>query len=301
MVGDRAVRTVHLDVAPLEAPFGVSVHLPGELKRLFDDPAQCARLRQTLAEHHLLVFNRPLDELAHIALLSVFGRVLTQGPRALVGDQAPPTPYPPSILMTNVSDGVAGDAPALGDHHEFAYLSDPLAGVSLYALDVGADAAPTRFVNGCLAYDALDAATKEQLHRLQALFVAEYDPAIRGRAGRHRDLAVDPTYPRAVHPVVVAHPVTNRPVLYVNRTQIDRIVGLPADESEALLQKLFEVVYRPEHTYEHHYRPHDLVVWDNLALQHGRPALAAGTPRQLRRIVFGDRAPWEQWPNEPAL
>ena len=39
--------------------------------------------------------------------------------------------------------------------------------------------------------------------------------------------------------------------------------------------------------YEHHWRNGDLVIWDNVALQHARPPIADGTRRTLRRVVCG--------------
>ncbi|MBV8261643.1 MAG: TauD/TfdA family dioxygenase, partial [Paraburkholderia sp.] len=56
-------------------------------------------------------------------------------------------------------------------------------------------------------------------------------------------------------------------------------VGLPEDESRALLDELFAHSVRPEHLYRHVWRERDLLFWDNRSLMH----LAAGTPDHLRR------------------
>jgi hypothetical protein len=51
------------------------------------------------------------------------------------------------------------------------------------------------------------------------------------------------------------------------------------------LQALFALLYRPDNVYEHHWREGDLVFWDNLALQHGRPPLTQPGERTLRRMA----------------
>lgn len=270
-------------IARLDAPFGVEVRDP-----------DLARLRQALAEHQVLVLRGPCSEDEHVQLVQAIGRVLPQGPRVQVGDERPAV-EPPLVI------GLPEVAAALANHHEFAYLDDPIDGVSLYADEVGEGSAPTRFTSGVLAYAALPPRLKERLHQLQGLFVAQYDPAIRAQAGRHRDRDVDPRFPRAVHPLVVRHPQTGQNVLYVNHTQVDRVLGLGDDESESLLQELFGYLYRPDNTYEHSYRNGDLVIWDNLSVQHGRDATPPGVARRLRRVVFGSRAPWESWPGVPDL
>ncbi|MGI9577734.1 MAG: TauD/TfdA dioxygenase family protein [Microthrixaceae bacterium] len=70
------------------------------------------------------------------------------------------------------------------------------------------------------------------------------------------------------HPVVIEHPTTGRPVLFVNRIFTRSIVNLPQEESEAVLPFLVQHVARPEFTYRHRWSQGDLLVWDNLAAQH---------------------------------
>jgi taurine dioxygenase len=137
---------------------------------------------------------------------------------------------------------------------------------------------------------------QRRLERLQGLFVAQYDPDVRRALGRHRDRSVDPRYPRAVHPLVVPNPVTDESILYVSSSQVDRVLGLPDDESDELLQQLFAAMYVDDNIYEHHYEAGDLVVWSNLNVQHARPTGSSGARRTLRRVVFGEKAPWEEWP-----
>ena len=80
------------------------------------------------------------------------------------------------------------------------------------------------------------------------------------------------------------------------RAQTDRILGLSDHDSEELLHELWRYMYDPANCFTHWYRPGDLVIWDNLNVQHGRPAGEPDVPRTLRRVIFGEKAPWEEWP-----
>jgi alpha-ketoglutarate-dependent taurine dioxygenase len=61
------------------------------------------------------------------------------------------------------------------------------------------------------------------------------------------------------------------------------IVELPEDEGEALLQELFSYLYRDENIYSHVWQNDDIIIWDNLAVQHRRSRDMGTGPRHLRR------------------
>jgi taurine dioxygenase len=106
---------------------------------------------------------------------------------------------------------------------------------------------------------------------------------------RQRRSEVGPDWPGSVHPIVLHHPRTGVEVLFVNEHQTDAVVGLPADEGEALLQVLFGVLYRPANVFEHRWAAGDLLVWDNIALQHARHDLTGAGTRTLRRVALATR------------
>jgi taurine dioxygenase len=64
------------------------------------------------------------------------------------------------------------------------------------------------------------------------------------------------------------------------------ILGLPEEENEALLAELFSYLYDPEFILEHDWHTHDLVVWDNNAVQHARKTVdLEGPTRTLRKVT----------------
>jgi taurine dioxygenase len=97
---------------------------------------------------------------------------------------------------------------------------------------------------------------------------------------------------RTTYPVLHHHPITGQPLLFVNEFFSSRIEGMEYDESEALYRELFAVLYDPAYLYVHEWRQGDLLVWDNLALQHARRPFAAGQrgTRNLRRVAVNPRS-----------
>jgi taurine dioxygenase len=170
-------------------------------------------------------------------------------------------------------------------HQDHCFFEQPLPGICLYAEEVTRTGGATIFADARTAFERVPEGLRRRLSDLEALHLYDYaddDGDVRFRAATASAAA-----PRAVHPVVLAHPETGRPILYVNRLMTDSIVGLDDDESEALLDELMACFEGDAVRYEHTWRVHDLVVWDNLALQHGRTEFPPDERRCLRRIQIG--------------
>ncbi|MEE9415134.1 MAG: TauD/TfdA family dioxygenase, partial [Acidimicrobiales bacterium] len=105
------------------------------------------------------------------------------------------------------------------------------------------------FTNCYAAYDTLSGGMKKLLEN---------------RRARH-DITPDIG---TEHPVVISHPVTGRPVLFVNRIFTRSISNLPPAESAAVLPFLLDHVSRPDFTYRHRWCEGDVVIWDNWSTQH---------------------------------
>jgi taurine dioxygenase len=78
-------------------------------------------------------------------------------------------------------------------------------------------------------------------------------------------------------------PHTDQQALLVNELMTSHIVELPEDEGEALLQELFSRLYAEENASTHVCQTDDVIIWDNLALQHSRPLDVGCGTRHLRR------------------
>jgi taurine dioxygenase len=90
-------------------------------------------------------------------------------------------------------------------------------------------------------------------------------------------------------------------VVLANEMHTDRVLGLDPDDSESLLEELFALLYAEDNRYVHEWRVGDLVLWDNVALHHGRPAFDSAEGRTLQRVALGNYTASELVPNLAAL
>ena len=145
---------------------------------------------------------------------------------------APSVPDHPEVMVIH-ADANSTYVNGEGWHSDVSCDPEPPMGsiLHLHTLpDVGGD---TLFANMYAAFDALSAPMQQMLSGLTA--VHDGEGLYRGRYGtddRGR------TYPRAEHPVVRTHPVTAKKALYVNRGFTRHILGIPRDESDAMLAYL---------------------------------------------------------------
>jgi alpha-ketoglutarate-dependent taurine dioxygenase len=139
-------------------------------------------------------------------------------------------------------------------------------GAVLHALEVPTMGGDTLFCDMGAAYDGLSEETKERIAGLVA--VHDYEIAFGGAVKPEHRERMRELYPRLEHPVVHSHAVTGRKLLYLNRLFVSHIIGLPADESTALIDELCRRSDVPEYQVRFHWKPDSVVFWDNRAVQH---------------------------------
>jgi alpha-ketoglutarate-dependent taurine dioxygenase len=160
--------------------------------------------------------------------------------------------------------------------------------ISLYGKEVGQPATPTMFVSAVDGWDTLPEDLREQVKDRSA--IQHYDEDVyRKRAAGDTDVLVS-TYQTGedfvTTPIAYTHPRTGKKILYVCQQTTQRIADMPAEEGDALLEKLFQHLYAPGRELAHYWQEGDLVVWDNLALQHARPNVKVeGPARTLRKTL----------------
>jgi taurine dioxygenase len=261
-------------------PVGVEIH-EVDLNSSVDD-ATVDALRDAYREQHLLLFRgQQLSGDRQVEVLSWFGPVLAEKMGAFG-------------YVSNVIEGAVVPEGGLSFHSDFAFTADPLEGISLHAITVPASGAPTRFADAVRVVDRLPVDLHARLERARILNVFDFGAPADGRM-RVADLA--PGSPSCVHDAIGRHRITGERVVLAGEMHTDCVLGIGPDESEALLDELFAHLYASTTVYEHQWEVGDLVIWDNLALQHGRPAFPEGDERTLQRVVLGTKGAAEIVPN----
>jgi len=212
------------------------------------------------------------------------------------GELDPPGPNPygkpfladfPEInVISNVKEG---DVPigGLGDgeaiwHCDMTYVETPPRAAALHALEVPPKGGDTFWSNQYLAYVTLPPELKKAIAGRTAVHDATYNSAGVMRKGM-KDVKDPREAPGARHPLVIIHPETKRPALFLGRRRNSYIVGLDLAESEALLDKLWAHATQPQFTFRQVWEANDLILWDNRCTLHRRDAFDPKARRIMHR------------------
>lgn len=130
----------------------------------------------------------------------------------------------------------------------------------------------TEFANMHMVYDALPNEIKVRLDGMTVThdFEKFWENMRQNHASTRPPLTEEQRRirPPVVHPIFLTHPISGRKVLYANPGYATRINELPRDESDALLDYLFDFQLQPRFRWTHHWTENDLLIWDHLGTIH---------------------------------
>jgi taurine dioxygenase len=193
-------------------------------------------------------------------------------------------------LVSNVAkDGLLGDLELLF-HHDIPYVPAPFLAGTLHALEVSEGVSGTKFASGFRAYERLPKKLRDRVDGMKALFIRPRDESRRNKLTDSL-----PGDNCAVHAVVQRQKGTGRPYIFLNGQSTACLIGVPESESDALIEELLSYVYAQDNIYEHKWKNGDIVIWDNLALQHARGRVTGGT-RTLQRVTIARFSYEDQYP-----
>ncbi len=249
-----------------------------DLRHLSD--AQMDAVRTAYAEHGVIFFrDQSLREDDHIAFAKRWGEIDVNkffphidGYReiAKVGKE--------KAQKTNIGGGW---------HTDHSYDQVPAMGSILVARILPSHGGDTMFANMHAAYDALDDDTKAEIADLKAVHsnAHVFGSKAYGSNPERTEFANDEAVSKAVHPVVITHPLSGRKSLYVNPGFTTRFDGKSATDSRPLLHKLFAHAMQPRFVSRFQWRPGSIAFWDNRATWHFALNDYHGEERLMHRIT----------------
>ena len=253
-------------------------------KKLTQD--QVNFINESWNERLVLVFKKQnLNDPKLINFSKYFGELDPPGPNPYGITFLPE--FPEINVISNVKNEQGTPIGNLGDgeavwHADMTYLDLPPKAGILYALEVPENQGNTHFANMNLAYSELPAALKEKIDGKILIHDSAHNSAGMLRKGYSE--VNDPTEtPGARHPIVITDKSTNQKLLFLGRRPHAYIIGLKVEESENLLDEIWEHATQEKYTWTQQWEKGDLLMWKNLNVLHKRDAFDPNTRRIMHR------------------
>ncbi len=280
--------TPALGTRPLHTDFGVEV-LGVDLRDVTADHGY-PELRRLFEEHSLLLLRgQALDDDAHLRVAALFGPIEDRSmgamsetaqrdsaPRTLV--ELDPAASASDRLVTNLDEQgrvLAPDDLRLLDltgnqlwHTDSSFLPVPALANLLAARVLSSRGGETELVSTRAAWRDLPDGLRERIsgrvvrHRLAQSRSTISEELVRRHLAR---------WPDQVWRATWTNPVNGRTSLYL-ASHACGVEGMAHEDGRALLDELIAFCTSPERVYTHHWRPGDVLIWDERATLHrGRP------------------------------
>jgi len=247
-----------MNIIPLTPQIGAEVEDIVLTKPLA--PHDIEVIKQALTDHLVLVFR---DQPMTVKSLDAFGRLF--GPPHIHPSDPGINGYP-GVLAVHTDSNSTTYAGSKWHSDVSCDPKPPMASI-LHLHRVPDNGGDTLFANMYAAYDALSDAMKRCLATLRAINASKHH--FKGYFGTVNKHALrDDLYPESIHPVVRTHPETGKKALFVNPTFTTGITDMYPQESEAILNFLYQHLAEPRFQCRVKWRPNTMTMWDNRCTQH---------------------------------
>ncbi|RYE81111.1 MAG: TauD/TfdA family dioxygenase [Oxalobacteraceae bacterium] len=249
-------------------------------------PATYEQIEDALAVHSVLGFtHQPLDDDQQVRFSSGFGQ-LHQASRD-PSQRRIKDPNFQDVSNLNLEGAIArngergySDANLLW-HTDLSFVPNRARITVLSARELPPEPPPTEFADMRAAWDAL---APERQHALEGLQVEHSIFWSREQMGmKASDFSEETLRERkpVVHPLVRINARTGRKSLYL-ASHASHVLGRPQEEGRAMIRELMAHATRPEFVYSHHWKPSELVMWDDSWTMHRATPYKDKHPRQMR-------------------
>jgi len=270
-----------LKIEPLDGPMGAVIYGLDSGEPLSDE--DFSAVEQAMYDYIAIVIPQ-LEE--NVGWLRDFGRRFGPLVPHVLDQYHHPETFEVTIIARNTGTSESRDTvkPAGAFwHSDLSYEENPSDAIFLYSTQVPRQGGDTLAANMCMAYDNLPETTKQRIEGLTATHRWGWNTL---GATPELNEQQSASHPDVVHPVVRIHARTGRKILYVNPGYVMKINEISQEESDDLLEELFEHALNPEIRYRHKWDLNMMLGLDNRASMHA--AVDDYTePRRMLRMIVG--------------
>jgi taurine dioxygenase len=254
----------------LPQPGDIGVRIAGlDATRL--TPEICAGIRELVYQHKMVYFQGlDLTDEQYIAIAASVGR-----PQVYFQENYHHPDHPEIFVSSNLpfrgeKIGVAGTGAYW--HSDCSFFEMPLSMTMISPRVLPESERTTKFMDLERAFEGLPEDLKSDLKGLRAIHEAKWrykvQPCDVDKSLTELLAAFDEMAPAVTHPVVIEHPVNGRKLLYASSGFVVGFEGLPKDQSDELLERLFSHLEQDQFIHTHVWRAHEITLWDNRQLNH---------------------------------
>ena len=176
-------------------------------------------------------------------------------------------------------------------HFDDTYMEYPALASVLRARTVAPAGGQTEFCNTYAVYDAF---SEEEQRWFDSLIAVHSQETVQRKAFPNptdEQLALwgEGAIPASTHPLVWHHQ-TGRKSMLIGHT-MRAIVGLPKEESDALIERILSTAEQPQFIYSHDWQENDVLVWDNTGTMHRVVPFDLDCGRELQRVKLAGEEP----------
>jgi len=190
-------------------------------------------------------------------------------------------------------------------HTDVTFSNTPPLGCVLQAIKIPPVGGDTFWSSNTAAFKGLTLELQEKLQGLTATHDIRKSFPLERFANndeeREKLLQAFKRNPPVVHPVVRTHPVTGQPLLFVSEGFTTQINELPEQESEQLLNFLFEHATQEKFHLRWKWQEGDVAIWDNRCTQHKALFDYGDAHRIMHRATINGDVPFYKKEQQPEL
>ncbi|MGE0223158.1 MAG: TauD/TfdA dioxygenase family protein [Acetobacteraceae bacterium] len=283
-LASRPAEPEDVTIRPLSP--GIAAEVIGLDLRTPLQPSVIRLIQDAFVRYHVLCFREQhLSPDEQIAFSKQFGTL----ERHTVRNRGTGNPLVHTVSNLGADGKPSGKVGSTKWHSDKSFREQPSMATILHAITLPPQGGDTCFADMESAYDALPDDEKAALAGVRVVHSWELSLAKNGLKASPEEIA---DAPPMEHPLVRVHPDSGRKSLFMGE-HASHFAGRPMDEGRAALARLEAHATQERFIYRHHWRPGDMLMWDNRCLLHrADPNFdAAQHPRVLHRTCLRGTAP----------